>query len=236
MKKDFKKVWMPIVALCSAGLMVGTGYAAWTISKDSTQDAGGAFVADTVSEANITITNLKWDGNDANENDTGGTICFGWDKNYTAKATDWLTNTEEGKEAKRSSTLTFDVVTTLPSVNVDIMNFGLVDGQDEEKTKAYNSATTAGENQRIVPPTSLTATKGTSKHDDKTNETTTTYTLGIEFSWGTKFRQNNPIEYYNGKTGDQLTDKIKQQAKNDLETISKINGLKFKFTISATKA
>ena len=58
-KLGMKKVWVPVIALCSVGLIVGTGYAAWTITKNGTGTEAGSFIADSVEEENIEVKNFK---------------------------------------------------------------------------------------------------------------------------------------------------------------------------------
>lgn len=230
-KLGMKKVWVPVIALCSVGLIVGTGYAAWTITKNGTGEGTGSFIADTVEEENIEVKNLNWydeDGTTA----SNGQICFGWDKKYVPQANDWLTNQTEGKEAKMIQVLKFDVVSKNSTANVTVNNLELAENTTEEMKTAYNTATTAGENQRIVPPAQLEATA--SKASTSYGTTTTPYSIKIEFAWGNKFGGNNPIRYYNGLTS--VDDTARTNAKSDLETLAKLNGIQFKLTITAAKS
>lgn len=230
-KLGMKKVWVPVIALCSVGLIVGTGYAAWTITKNGTGEKTGSFIADTVEEENIKVEKLTW--YDADETTTSnGAICFGWDKDYTPKANDWLTNQTDGKQAKMVQVLKFDVISKNSTANVTVSNLELAGDTVVEKKTAYDTATTAGESQRIVPPAKLEATKGTASADG--GITTTHYSIKIEFAWGTKFGGNNPIQYYNGLTS--VDDTTRSNAKSDLETLAKLDGIQFKFTITAAKA
>lgn len=229
-KLGMKKVWVPVIALCSVGLIVGTGYAAWTITKNGTGEGAGSFIADTVEEENIEVKNLNW-YDEYGTTKSNGAICFGWDKDYTPKANDWLTNQTDGKQAKMVQVLKFDVISKNSTANVTVSNLELAEGTVDEKKTAYNTATT-GDNQRIVPPAKLEATKGIASADG--GITTTLYSIKIEFAWGTKFGGNNPIQYYNGITS--ADDQTRANAKSDLETLAKLDGIKFKFTITAAKS
>lgn len=230
-KLGMKKVWVPVIALCSVGLIVGTGYAAWTIKKNGTGEGTGSFIADTVEEENIEVKNLNWYDGDG-KTASNGQICLGWDMNYEVKETDWLTNQTKGKEAKMVQVLKFDVVSKNSTANVTVNNLELAENTTEEMKTAYNTATTAGENQRIVPPAQLEATAGKASTSDGT--TTTSYSINIRFDWGNKFGGNNPIQYYNGITS--VDDKTRESAKSDLETLAKLDGIQFKFTITAAKS
>lgn len=230
-KLGMKKVWVPVIALCSVGLIVGTGYAAWTITKNGTGEGTGSFIADTVEEENIEVKNLNWYDEDGTT-ESNGDICFGWDTKYVPQANDWLTNQTEGKEAKMIQVLKFDVVSKNSTANVTVNNLELAKNTTEEMKTAYNTATTAGENQRIVPPAQLEATAGKASTSDGT--TTTPYSIKIEFAWGNKFGGNNPIRYYNGLPS--VDDTTRTNAKSDLETLAKLDGIQFKFTITAAKS
>lgn len=229
-KLGMKKVWVPVIALCSVGLIVGTGYAAWTITKNGTGERTGSFIADTVEEENIEVKNLNWYDEDGTT-ESNGDICFGWDTNYAVKKTDWLTNKTKGKEAKMVQVLKFDVISKNSTANVTVSNLELAEETADEKKTAYNTATT-GDKQRIVPPTTLEATAGTASADG--GITTTPYSIKIEFAWGTKFGGNNPIQYYNGITS--ADDQTRENAKSNLETLAKLDGIKFKLTITAAKS
>lgn len=230
-KLGMKKVWVPVIALCSVGLIVGTGYAAWTITKNGTGEGTGSFIADTVEEENIEVKNLTWYDDEAGKTPSNGQICFGWDTNYKVKETDWLTNQTKGKEAKMVQVLKFDVVSKNSTANVTVSNLELAEDTVDEKKTAYNTATT-GDKQRIVPPTTLVATAGTASVDG--GITTTPYSIKIEFAWGAKFDGNNPIEYYNRFTS--VDDVTRSNAKSNLETIAKLDSIQFKFTITAAKS
>ena len=232
-KLGMKKVWVPVIALCSVGLIVGTGYAAWTITKNGTGEKTGSFIADTVEEENIEVKNLTW-YDEGGTTTSNGAICFGWDKNYTPKANDWLTNQTDGKEAKMVQVLKFDVVSKNSTANVTVSNLKLAEGTATDKQDAYTTATTAGNSQRIVPPATLEATAGIASTSDTDGTTTTPYSIKIEFAWGQKFGGNNPIQYYNGITS--VDDKTRESAKSDLETLAKLDGIQFKFTITAAKS
>ena len=232
-KLGMKKVWVPVIALCSVGLIVGTGYAAWTITKNGTGEKTGSFIADTVEEENIELTNLTWYDDEAGKNASNGKICFGWDKTYTPNENDWLTNQTEGKEAKMVQFLKFDVVCKNCTANVTVSNLELAE-TDPDKQNAYTKATDAGDTQRIIPPENLVATAGTASDKASDGTTTTPYFIKIEFAWGQKFGGNNPIRYYNRLTP--VTGEIRRNAKSDLETLAKLDGIQFKLTITATAA
>lgn len=81
-KLGMKKVWVPVIALCSVGLIVGTGYAAWTITGgNNTQEQTGNRKADIVSDRHIKVTDVFWyEGTEILENKKTASpeVCFGW--------------------------------------------------------------------------------------------------------------------------------------------------------------
>lgn len=233
-KLGMKKVWVPVIALCSVGLIVGTGYAAWTITKNGTGEQTGSFIADTVEEENIQVKNLTW-YDEGGETQSNGAICFGWDKDYEPKANDWLTNQTDGKQAKMVQVLKFDVISKNSTANVTVSNLELMKETEADKKNAYTTATAPGDDQRIVPPTTLVATAaGDAVFSPEDGTTKTPYSIKIAFAWGQKFGGNNPIRYYNGLTP--ITDEIHRNAKSDLETLAKLDGIQFKLTITAAKS
>ena len=195
-----KKVWVPVIALCSVGLIVGTGYAAWTISRKQNGNATGNRKADTVNDAHAVVKNVKWyrgtgESKEAlSEKDPNPTVCFGW----TAKSGvsgDWLTNTDENFKEDRKFTLTFEVETgkDAGTVTPDVTR------KVEDSGTAF--ANCISKNLIIAP--------GDKKQDDDVlnytleakqggvNENTTSYTVDVIFKWGTHFGGQNPMNFYN---------------------------------------
>ncbi len=237
MKKSRKKVWMPIVALCSAGLMVGTGYAAWTIARNQSREATGNRKADTVVDNRISITNIRWyEGSYSNSATplTGNpTVCFGWkeDESQTS-AGSWLQHGDAGVKENRKFTLYFEVTTAEGStISYDTLTatFALQDTSDT----VFEACVT--DDILIAPAESLTVTR---------IEQTNHYTVDVSFKWGTKFGKDdngkttdtNPYVYYNS------TDKY-DEAVETLNKLAKLNTAttgdnkdkpSFKITISAT--
>ena len=199
MKKSRKKVWMPIVALCSAGLMVGTGYAAWTIARNQSGEATGNRKADTVVDNRISITNIKWYEGSYSDSATSikgnPTVCFGWKENESqTSAGSWLQHGDADVKENRKFTLYFEVekaqgatVSYEPKVS-----FAVEDTSDG----VFKACVDA----KIIeaPSDSLTAASVSGQADH--------YTVDVSFKWGTKFGETdgktkdiNPYVYYNEK-------------------------------------
>ncbi len=237
MKKDFKKVWMPIVALCSAGLMVGTGFAAWTIARNQSGEATGNRKADTVVDNRISITNIRWyEGSYSNSATplTGNpTVCFGWkeDESQTS-AGSWLQHGDAGVKENRKFTLYFEVTRaegSTISYDAPTATFALQDTSD----KVFNACVT--DNILIAPEKNLTVTQITG---------TTYYTVDVSFKWGTKFGKDdtgkttdtNPYVYYNSTDNyDDAVETLNKLAKlNTATSGDNKDKPSFKITISAT--
>ena len=238
MKKSRKKVWMPIVALCSAGLMVGTGYAAWTIARNQSGEATGNRKADTVVDNRISITNIKWYEGSYSDSATSingnPTVCFGWKANESqTSAGSWLQHGDVGVKENRKFTLYFEVTTAEGSTishDTPTATFALQDTNDE----VFNACVT--DNILIAPEQNLTVTqiKGTTNH----------YTVDVSFKWGTKFGKDdkgrttdtNPYVYYNSTDNyDDAVETLNKLAKlNTATSGDNKDKPSFKITISAT--
>ena len=189
-KLGMKKVWIPVIALCSVGLIVGTGYAAWTISRKQNGTATGNRKADTVNDAHAVVKNVKWyrgtgDSKTAlSESEKNPSVCFGWTKKSGTVSGDWLKNTNEEFKEDRTFTLAFEVETgkdagtVTPTVTREVVDSGTAFADCISK-------------HLIIAP-DLTAKAGTA------NGNTTPYTVDVSFSWGSHFEGKNPMDFYNG--------------------------------------
>ena len=238
MKKSRKKVWMPIVALCSAGLMVGTGYAAWTIARNQSGEATGNRKADTVVDNRISITNIKWyEGSysdSATPIDGNPTVCFGWKENESqTSAGSWLRHGGVDVKENRKFTLYFEVTkaegSTISYDTPTAATFALQDTSDKVFEACVN------DNILIAPAESLTVTR---------IEQTNHYTVDVSFKWGTKFGKDdkgrttdtNPYVYYNSTDNyDDAVETLNKLAKlNTATSGDNKDKPSFKITISAT--
>ncbi len=199
-KNGMKKVWVPVIALCSAGLLVGTGFAAWTIALTQNGITSGNRKADTVEDKHIKVTNIKWyrgvltegttELKEANYlgKDTEPTVVFGWADKTQGIQGSWLQNTNSGtstNECKedRAFTLYFEVETGKQANTVSPkVTFTL----NDTTSAIYASCV---EKQLIVSPSvaSDPSTIGSG------------YYVNVEWKWGSAFDGINPINYYNGK-------------------------------------
>ena len=199
-KLGMKKVWVPVIALCSVGLIVGTGYAAWTISRKQNGNATGNRKADAVTDAHAIVKNVKWyrgtgeSKKALSETDPNPTVCFGWTEKSGVSG-DWLTNTNENCKEDRKFTLAFDVEKGKDAGEVN----PVVTRKVEDSGTAFANCI---KNNLIIAP-------GNKKQDDDVlnytleahagtaNGNTTPYTVYVSFSWGDHFENENPMNFYN---------------------------------------
>lgn len=224
-KNGMKKVWVPVIALCSAGLLVGTGYAAWTITGgNNKQETTGNRKADTVSDRHIKVTDVVWYEGDqiAEDKKTASPqVCFGWKGEGTAAS--WLKNSTAGYEEKMQFVLTFKVErgNEVKNYTPDI-TFTLNDTTDEVVTACTEA-------KLIELPSTLTAAKIVNEEDS--------YSVAVNFTWGTHFRNNNPLSYYNSlETPDfkDAADSLGKLAKLNSATTEDTHKGKPNFTITIT--
>ncbi len=224
-KLGMKKVWVPVIALCSVGLIVGTGYAAWTITGgNNKQETTGNRKADTVSDRHIKVTDVVWYEGDkiAEDKKTASPeVCFGWKGEGTAVS--WLENSTAGYEEKMQFVLTFKVEhgNEVKNYTPDI-TFALNDTTD-------GVVTACTEAKLIELPSTLTAAKIGNEEDS--------YSVAVNFTWGAHFHNKNPLSYYNSlETPDfkDAADSLGKLAKLNSATIDETNKGKPNFTITIT--
>lgn len=197
-KLGMKKVWVPVIALCSVGLIVGTGYAAWTITERQNGTATGNRKADTVSTKHISVQNVKWYRvtDNSKEEITGDpTVCFGWTQKGSDVSGNWLTNGAEEFKEDRKFTLAFDVEKdqgageVTPVVTRNVVDSGTAFKDCIDK----NLITVKGTQGKDVFNYTFAANAGTAVKDNNT----TPYTVDVIFNWGTHFEGQNPMNFYN---------------------------------------
>ena len=252
-KLGMKKVWVPVIALCSVGLIVGTGYAAWTISRNEKGEATGNRRADAVSDTHISVKNVQWYQGET-ELDENPTVTFGYTETKVEGVSgSWLTN-DSGIKEDRSFSLHFDV-----EKGTDITN-DLNISVSREVTDKENAFLDCVESSLITAP-------GTDKGDHlnytlpagtPTTEANNvaSYVCDVTFKWGDHFKLKdgpdaepvNPISFYNnfdskswgefinGKRG--YNSSMYQDFTNSMGKVAKLNSANdvpnFKITISAT--
>lgn len=245
-KLGMKKVWVPVIALCSVGLIVGTGYAAWTIALNQSDETSGNRQADIVVDNHIKVTGIQWytgvsDNGSAvnNANKVPGNkpvVCFGWADQDPAMENPWLTKGENAFKENRKFTLYFEVEKGT-GLKGKTLNVTAALDVNDTSAKVYEECT-KGEKPLLVTPDNLEPkTLGT---DTNGNEK---YYVNVEWQWGSAFEGKNPYVYYNSQP-EAAADA--SGAATNLEKLSKLNTStaegdnkdkpNFKVTITATES
>lgn len=207
MKRKTLTLTLSILA-CLA--LIGVGFASWIISADTSANAEGSFIVDTVTDNRLVATG-RWitiNGEEVTSDENSAKVSFGAPaemKNTSA----WLTNDKKGTVEKLTVVYELTVKTKGNSTAVT----GLT------STEIISSLSCAATYEGyIVLPTAVVSEVGAG-----------VYRLTLNFTWGSKFGSVNPYEYYNRKT---YTDELAQTALNDLGEIKKLNSQKFTLTIN----
>ena len=233
-KLGMKKVWVPVIALCSVGLIVGTGYAAWTITGGkNTQEKTGNRKADTVTDKHVDIKNLKWfEGTKTADFDfaTVGSssdpeVCFGWKTQDTGMTASWLQNDKSAEyEEKMEYTLYFEIDKGKDVTGITpTATFKYTDVTLPSETKGIFA--TCVEDELIVTPTNAELAPKSASVDGKD-----AYYVNVVFKWGSHFggeNPKNPINYYNGLPQPNYSD-----AAVSLGKLAKLNGNNVTFTVT----
>lgn len=242
-KLGMKKVWVPVIALCSVGLIVGTGYAAWTIALNQSGETSGNRQADTVVDNHIKVTGVQWytgvsnDGSiikdDNKVKDNKPVVCFGWADQNSAVVNPWLAKGDDAYKENRAFTLYFEIEkgkdlkdkTITPTISLTV---------NDTSDQVYGACTT-GEKPLLVTPNNLNA--------KSLDVAKTKYFVNVEWKWGDAFGGYNPYVYYNSQTEGA---EDASGAATNLEKLSKLNSStvdgankdkpNFQVTITATES
>lgn len=221
MKRKTLTLTLSILA-CLA--LIGVGFASWIISANTSTNAEGNIIVDTVRDKSYVISAASWkDGNSK--------ISFGAPKEMNVTGA-WLTNDSTDKTENLTVTyqLTVTYADTTPAT-------GLVDSNKIVATfgapndPKYNKAIS---DELIIAPESTIITETSAG----------VYEITVTYKWGKHFANSadategvNPYTYYNGN-GRQANDIIgetsttyMQDAKTSLKTLEDI-GANVEFTLT----
>lgn len=223
MKRKTLTLTLSILA-CLA--LIGVGFAAWIISADTSTNAGGNIIVDTVTDKSYVISAASWkDGNSK--------ISFGAPKKAEMNEEGaWLTNDSTGEAENLTVTyrLTVTYADTTPATGLVKSNkIAATFGAPNDTN--YNKAIS---DKLIIAPESTIITETSAG----------VYEITVTFKWGKHFANSadasegvNPYTYYNGN-GRKATDKIgetsttyMEDAKTSLKTLEDI-GAKVTFTLT----
>lgn len=221
MKRKTLTLTLSILA-CLA--LIGVGFASWIISANTSTNAKGNIIVDTVTDKSYVISAASWkDGNSK--------ISFGAPKEMNVTGA-WLTNNSTDKTENLTVTyqLTVTYADTTPATglvdsNKIVATFGAPN--DPKYNKAISDGLIKAPESTIITETSAGV-----------------YEITVTYKWGKHFANSanategvNPYTYYNGN-GRQANDIIgetsttyMQDAKTSLKTLEDI-GANVEFTLT----
>lgn len=206
MKRKTLTLTLSILA-CLA--LIGVGFASWIISADTSANAKGSFIVDTVTDNRLVATG-RWitiNGEEVTSDDDSAKVSFGAPESME-KTGAWLTNDGEGTTEK---------LTVVYELTV--------------KTKASTPVAVTGLTDKISCAVSCEATYSdyiTLPEAVVSEVGEGVYRLTLTFKWGSKFGGNNPYDYYNGQD---YSDELAQTALADLNAIHALNDVVFNLKI-----
>lgn len=221
MKRKTLTLTLSILA-CLA--LIGVGFASWIISADTSTNAEGNIIVDTVTDKSYVISAASWKGGNSK-------ISFGAPKEMNVTGA-WLTNNSTDKTENLTVTyqLTVTYADTTPATglvnsNKIVATFGAPNDQNYSK---------AISDELIIAPKSTTI----KELPDGVYEITVTYKWGKHFANSADAEEGvNPYTYYNGnerkandKIGETSTTYM-EDAKTSLKTLENI-GANVKFTLT----
>ena len=218
MKRKTLTLTLSILA-CLA--LIGVGFASWIISANTSTNAEGSFIVDTVSDKTYTVTG-DW-------KDKKSEIIFSAPTGDTTNG--WLTNDSAKKE---NLTVTYQITVKYGD---GTKATGIANKITALVTAPENANYTAAVNGKlIIAPTNATV--------EETGEGTGVYNITVTYQWGEHFANaeginQNPYVYYNAKQpSDVLIEGTTylEDAKSSLKTLAAIeSGVKFTLTINIVK-
>ena len=214
-----KKNLVMFTSVFASLAILSTGFAAWVISGgDEKTEEIGDIVVDTVTDNRHTITVEKATGET-------GKVVFG---HPSATETDaWLTYDEKNDAEKLDVLLK---VTVSNAKNAEIANiFDTKSCVLTEITKEDTESKYAAANEAGYVGAMPTVQFVTSEQESTTtlDANGVVYVL-LHFTWGTEFGGKNPYTYYNDQA---FTNELADDAKNALEGLATLNGVKFNLTL-----
>lgn len=213
--KQNRKIRISLFATAGVLALVGTGFAAWTISQGAKKEAAGSISADaTVKNNALSIdATSDWDKTD------NAAIHFGPKVSGTI-TNPWLT--VDSGSTPEDLTATYHLVVKYNDKEPTSVAATLT------ATEGYNTAFNNGYVGALpTEGNGITIGEGVKNAENKT----VTYDIKVVFSWGSAFANDNPYKYYNSKT---FTSELASEAKTAIEGLSSLNSTSFTLTITVS--
>ncbi len=239
-----KSITLGIASLSLISL-ASVGFAAWVISGGDSKDVSGTITVDTVENNLHAISEIKWANsvNPTTYNEVSGKIYFGMDNTTLTSTSTWLNNTSEDKEQLSDT------------VQIKVSNVYKTAGSSEEEEpevtiNAELKETSNGSQYSAALTAQVVGDLPTKKDSEQSgseagifisgpiqvnNSRDATYTIKVQFAWGTAFNSENPAKYAEemaSSSSDYWDLSKKSSFASALETIYKLNECKFTLTIT----
>lgn len=200
-----KKAMIMAVASLGSMALIGTGFAGWVISANTSTNAKGVITAYDVKDQRLTISNEKW----TTEKTAGsGSIIFGKPKTEdTFEQTPWFTFTNGVEEEVLSNTFTFNVASGDTGETGKFKVAAEIVVEDTKANTAWQNAIT--KNVVAAPVVAVGGTEGVYT----LAAAPTAVTIDLTFNWGSHFESKNPYNFYNKKTIGEKIDTAEGQTK-----------------------
>lgn len=225
-----KKAMIMAVASLGSMALIGTGFAGWVISANTTANASGVMVAYDVKDQRLNAAKGKWMNGAAEAAADQGSIIFGKPAE-TAVTGAWLTCEKDVDVQRLSDTYVFEVSTA------DAKNAGKFTVAKAEKdpfvvtdvADAWKNATEANL-VNANPVISFDSADGTYT----LAEGKATVKMTITFAWGTTFGSDNPYIHYNQTKNPDS--KLTTEAVTNLEKVKALKEIAFTVNLSIKAA
>lgn len=222
-----KKAMIMAVASLGSMALIGTGFAGWVISANTTTSAGGLITAYDVVDHRLSVEGGEW----TTANAATGNVVFGKGGTVSAKKPwfnfegvdpeqleDTFTFTVKSKDAKDNGTIkvTCDKATDF---KVEAKTTTTAEtGEVWEASAAWTAAVDAG--LVTVPDITFAPENGEYKFDGTTGAVTVS--MKVTFKWGAHFEidgvAKNPYEFYNTVSTDGADDTKKVTLPSGVES------------------
>ena len=191
MRNKRKGILMASAILGSAAI-VSTGFAAWVVSTNVTQEATGNIEVDTVTDNRIKFTTPTWTGGD-------NIVTFGRPASVSNDV--WLTNNSNDMIEDLDVSFTFKPEWESADgkeANTKVKLYFAIEVDGKEASDLLYSSTNDG--YTSFTNKSLIVLPDLSSYTDKEYVVGETITINLTFKWGEAFGGTNPYTYFNSVT------------------------------------
>ena len=193
MRNKRKGILMASAILGSAAI-VSTGFAAWVVSTNVTQEATGNIEVDSVTDNRIKFSDPTWTGGD-------NIVTFGRPQSVSNDV--WLTNNSQSMIEDLDVSFTFTPEwesSDGKEANSKVKLYFAIEVDGKDASDLLYSSTNAG--YTTFTNKSLIVLPDLSSYTDKEYVVGQPITIDLTFKWGEAFGGKNPYTYFNSLTTD----------------------------------